>query len=194
MRSWTRSWLRGHGGGLLTDLLPLACSACCLIESRASRPGMAPPTMDWDLPHWSLIKKMPYSLPYTLILWRHFLSWGSLLSDDSSLCQADIKLASTGRPIIHFLPTSVSDLTSSGLRGKTCRNVLKQIPGFLTTKAQNVIRHHPRLEQELPHFSGTCLPSTPTDVFLKCLHLWLSLLRYYENLVKLISGRSRDSR
>lgn len=33
--------------------------------------------------HQSLIKKMPY-IP---ILWRHFLNWSSLLSDNSSLCQ-----------------------------------------------------------------------------------------------------------
>jgi hypothetical protein len=39
---------------------------------------------------------MPYGLSYSLILWRHFLTWGSLLSDDFSLCQADIKLSSTG--------------------------------------------------------------------------------------------------
>jgi hypothetical protein len=31
---------------LLTALLPLACSACFLIEPRATSPGMAPPTMD----------------------------------------------------------------------------------------------------------------------------------------------------
>jgi hypothetical protein len=30
-------------------------------------------------------------------LWRHFLNWGFLLSESSSLCQVDIKLASTGR-------------------------------------------------------------------------------------------------
>jgi hypothetical protein len=32
---------------------------------------------------------------YSLILWRHFLSYGSVLSDDSSLFQVDIKLVST---------------------------------------------------------------------------------------------------
>ena len=30
-------------------------------------------------------------MPYSLILQKHFLNWGSLLSDDSSLCQFDIK-------------------------------------------------------------------------------------------------------
>jgi hypothetical protein len=40
-----RSWCRGHGGMLLTGLLPLACSACFLIEPRTTSPGMAPPTV-----------------------------------------------------------------------------------------------------------------------------------------------------
>jgi hypothetical protein len=43
-RSGSRSWCRGHGGMLLTGLLPLACSACFLIEPRTTSPGMAPPT------------------------------------------------------------------------------------------------------------------------------------------------------
>jgi hypothetical protein len=30
----------------VTSLLPLTCSACFLIEPRATSPGMAPPTMD----------------------------------------------------------------------------------------------------------------------------------------------------
>jgi hypothetical protein len=34
---------------------------------------------------WSLIKKMPYSW----IWWRHFLKGGSILCDNSSLCQVD---------------------------------------------------------------------------------------------------------
>ena len=36
-------------------------------------------------PQWSPFGKMPYSC----ISWNHFLSWGSFLSDDSSLCQVD---------------------------------------------------------------------------------------------------------
>jgi hypothetical protein len=58
---------------LLTGLLPLACSACSLIEPRL-------PTQKWhhpqgDLPTWSLIEKMPCSW----ILWRHFPNWSSFL-------------------------------------------------------------------------------------------------------------------
>jgi hypothetical protein len=34
-------------------------------------------------------------MPYSWISWRHFLNQVSLLSDDSSLCQIDIKVART---------------------------------------------------------------------------------------------------
>jgi hypothetical protein len=71
----------------------LACSACSLIEPRTTSPGMAPPTMGWALTHISIIKKMPYRLAYSLIVWRHFLNWGSLLSNDFSVHQVDIKSA-----------------------------------------------------------------------------------------------------
>jgi hypothetical protein len=43
-RSGSRSWCRGHGGVLLTALLPLACSACSLIEPKTTSPEMVPPT------------------------------------------------------------------------------------------------------------------------------------------------------
>jgi hypothetical protein len=89
-----RSWCRSHGGMLLTGLLIMACSACFLIEPRTTSPRMASPTMGWALPNQSLIKKMPYSLACSPILWRHVLNWSSLLSDDSSLCKVGIKLAS----------------------------------------------------------------------------------------------------
>jgi hypothetical protein len=72
-----------------TGLLPLACSACSLIEPRV-------PAQRWhhpqgDLPPWSQIQKMPYSW----ISWRHFPNWSSFLCNNSSLCQVDTKLAST---------------------------------------------------------------------------------------------------
>ena len=82
-RSGSRSWCRGHGGMLLTGLLPLAYSACSLIEPRTTSPEMVPPTIGPPLPPWSLIEKMPYSW----ISWRHFLKGGSFLCDNSSLCQ-----------------------------------------------------------------------------------------------------------
>jgi hypothetical protein len=43
-RAGSRSWCRGHGGMLLSGLLPLACSACFLIEPRTTGPAMVPPT------------------------------------------------------------------------------------------------------------------------------------------------------
>ena len=35
---------------LLTGLLPIACSACFLIQFRSTSPGMAPSTIGWTLP------------------------------------------------------------------------------------------------------------------------------------------------
>jgi hypothetical protein len=43
--SGSRSWCRDHGGMLFTGLLPLAYSACFLIEPKTTSPGMAPPKM-----------------------------------------------------------------------------------------------------------------------------------------------------
>ena len=77
-RSGSRSWCRGHGGMFFTGLLPLACSACSLVEPKTTSPGMVPPIR--GLSPWSLIEKMPYSW----ISWRHFLNWSSFLCDNSS--------------------------------------------------------------------------------------------------------------
>ena len=85
--TWGRSWYRGRGGVLFTDLLIMACSACFLTEPRTTSPGMAPPAMGWTLPHQSLIKKMPYRPAYILILRRRIPNWDSLLSDDFGCLQ-----------------------------------------------------------------------------------------------------------
>ena len=90
-RPGSRSWCRGHGGILFTGLPPLACSACFLIKPKTTSPRMAPTTMGWALPPWSLVEKMPY----IWISWRQFLNWGSFLCDNSSLCQVDTKPART---------------------------------------------------------------------------------------------------
>jgi hypothetical protein len=74
-------------------------SACFLREPRTTRPGITLSTMDWALLHQSLVKKMPFSLASSLILWRHFLNRGSFLSDDFSLYQVDIKLCNTIGPL-----------------------------------------------------------------------------------------------
>lgn len=67
---------RGHGGMLLSILLIIVCSAHLFIEPRTISQRMAPPIMDWTLPHKSLIKKIIYRLFYRQIL-RHFLDVSS---------------------------------------------------------------------------------------------------------------------
>jgi hypothetical protein len=47
-------------------------------RTKTTSPEMVPPTR--GLSPWSLIEKMPYSW----ILWRHFLNWSSFLCDNSS--------------------------------------------------------------------------------------------------------------
>ena len=84
--TWRQELMQKPCRVLPTGLFLVACSA---------RPRMTPSTMRWAWPHQSLIKKIPYKLAYTPILWRHSLNGGSLLSDNSSLCQADIKLTSS---------------------------------------------------------------------------------------------------
>ena len=43
--TWRQELMQRPGRVLLTGLLPLACSACFLIEPRTTSPGMALPTM-----------------------------------------------------------------------------------------------------------------------------------------------------
>ena len=73
-RTWSRSWCRGHGVGAAYWL---AFHGLLSLLSYRTSPGMALPTVGWVLPAWSLIRKIRCSW----ILWRHFLNWGSLLSD-----------------------------------------------------------------------------------------------------------------
>lgn len=89
----SRSWCQGQGGVWLTCLPPIACSACFLVELRATRPVMTPPTMDWALLHQSPLKKEPYIC--ILVLWKHYLNWGFLPSNDFNLHQVYMKLPST---------------------------------------------------------------------------------------------------
>ena len=55
-----------------------------------TRKGLGPPSS-------ITTKKMPYRLTYSLILLGRFLSWDSFSSDDSSLCQVDIRVSRTCR-------------------------------------------------------------------------------------------------
>lgn len=67
----------------------MVCSACFLIQPRTTCWGELPPTVGWAPPHQSLIKTMPIS-------WRHFLHWGFLFPDDSSLCHIEKNQAAQG--------------------------------------------------------------------------------------------------
>jgi hypothetical protein len=49
--TWRQELMQRPWRVLLTGFLPLACSACFLIEPRTTSPWMAPPTMGWILPH-----------------------------------------------------------------------------------------------------------------------------------------------
>jgi hypothetical protein len=96
-RSESRSWCRGHGGMFLTGLLPLACSACFLIEPKTTRPEMVPPIRG---PSPLITEKIPHSW----ISWRNFPNWSSFLGDNSSLCQVAIQNQPVKRLRITLLP------------------------------------------------------------------------------------------
>jgi hypothetical protein len=68
--TWRQELMQRPWRELLTGLFMVAFSACFLIEPRATSSGMATPTLGWNFPHQSLINKMPYSW----ILWGHFLN------------------------------------------------------------------------------------------------------------------------
>ena len=87
----------GAGAEAVEGWCLLACSSwLVLIEPRTTVQGWHHPQCTSPFPpNQSLIKKMHYVLACSLILWRHFLSWGSHLSNDCSLCQFDRRLTST---------------------------------------------------------------------------------------------------
>lgn len=76
-----RSWCRACGGLLLTGVLSLLCRRA---QDHLNRVGTTHSGL--DTPHQSLTKKVPHQLALSPVSWRHFLSWGSLCSTDSSLC------------------------------------------------------------------------------------------------------------
>lgn len=82
-----RRWHRGHGR-VACWLAPHSLLSLLSYRTRMTSPGMAPPTTSWNLPHQSLIKKSPYSQSDVGIF-----SVDSLLSDNSTLGQVDIKVA-----------------------------------------------------------------------------------------------------
>lgn len=81
-----RRWCRVPGGVLLTDLLSQ-------LYYRIQDPKPESVPNQGRLILLTSITKQENSLSFThsLILWRHFFKWGSLLSENSSLHQVDIK-------------------------------------------------------------------------------------------------------
>lgn len=77
----------------------LACFSWLAQMAFLQKPGPSAP--GWSHAQWTvllnqlLIKKILYKLAYSLIIWKHFVNWGSFLSDDFRLCQVDRKLANT---------------------------------------------------------------------------------------------------
>ena len=67
-----RTSCRRHGEILLPGLLLLACSAFFLIKPRTTSTRVVPPTMGWENPYQSLIRKISYMVSYHPILWKHF--------------------------------------------------------------------------------------------------------------------------
>ena len=98
VRAGAQTW-QGIGvdtGAMEACSLP-PCSSnlpvCFLMEVAPF--GLGPPCQ-------SLIKKIPYKPTYSLILWKHFLNWA--FSDDSGLCQVDIKVVNRTSPgVSHWL-------------------------------------------------------------------------------------------
>jgi hypothetical protein len=72
-------------GVLLTGLSLMACLACFLIAFRTTILGMTLPTVGSHVGH----QLGKYTTSHSG--GGHFLSWGSLLSNDSSLCLVDKK-------------------------------------------------------------------------------------------------------
>lgn len=86
-----RNWSWSHGGMLLTDKLPMACSPCFLLPLRTTLPrgGITHSGMWAFLHQEALIEKMPHGLTQMPVWWRHFLSCGFSLPTLSQSCQAD---------------------------------------------------------------------------------------------------------
>lgn len=71
--TWRQELMQRSLRVLITGLLLMAYSVCFSIELKPTSPGMAPPTMGKALPYQTWIKKIPYRLAFSRMLWRHFL-------------------------------------------------------------------------------------------------------------------------
>jgi len=92
-RNLDQELMTDYRGVLLIGLLYMAELTCFLVEPKDASPGISSPTRNWAFPHQYLIKKI-LCVCLQSELCKHFLSWVALLSENYSLCQIDIKLAS----------------------------------------------------------------------------------------------------
>lgn len=88
-----RNWSRSHRATVLIGLILLACPVCFLIAHWTIHPWVAPSTMSWALPHQYCPKNCPLVCSQKHLV-EVFLNWGFLFTNDSSLCQVEIKLPS----------------------------------------------------------------------------------------------------
>lgn len=91
-----RIWWKGYGGEIFSDLILVVSSAFFLIEHWTTSQGAYTPIIGWALSCQLLIKNRtcPTILPvYSPKFQMHFINWVSLLLNDISYCQVDIKLA-----------------------------------------------------------------------------------------------------
>lgn len=68
---------------------------CCLLsyspwfaQPRSTCPGLTPPRVVWA-PLYPSLRKCPHRLAYRPVWLGHFFHWGSLFSNDPSLCYND---------------------------------------------------------------------------------------------------------
>ena len=80
-----------------------ALTACFSWLAQFACPGLVQPTVGWALRFQLLIDKILIKLAYMPILWRYFQLWFSF-SDNSSLCQVDIKNSHHNMSTIQHLP------------------------------------------------------------------------------------------
>jgi hypothetical protein len=83
-QSGVRGWCEDHGGVVLTGLLRH------LPTNGTGDSKLGSPTSVVN-------QEKALQLVHRSVWWGHFLSWGFLFPDESSLCQVDIKPASTTR-------------------------------------------------------------------------------------------------
>lgn len=81
-----KSWCRSYGAVLPTALLQTACSACFLTEYKTTQ-SRGHTTPNWFGPSQYHYLENALWTYHSQLLWKHFLSPGSLLLDDFSLSQ-----------------------------------------------------------------------------------------------------------